>query len=604
MFPIRPDQTNFLAGTMGELRATHFHAGIDIKTSGREGLNVYAAADGFISRIKVSTGGYGSALYLQHPNGTSSVYAHLKEFSEEVAAYVLENQYQKKTFEIELFPQPSQFKFKKGDVIALSGNSGSSSGPHLHFEIRDQNQAVLNPLNFGFKEIRDNIPPIAKQVALITKTPEARINGRSGWFPYGLKRKGYDFSITDTIRANGLIGVETYVHDKLDGAANNNGFPCMEMLVNNEPYFSQSIQRVVFSKQRNILVHSNYEKGITKRRRYNKLYLDDGNALNFYNYNKENAGLVPIKPDSVYNFKIWMTDTYGNQSSISFIVKGEGKSSEINRYNQKSITKKISIDKNLLRFIAPIKKDQVPLSELYIRGEAFVLQPSYIEKSDAVYLWNLKNGIPDSIDNCSEILFPKLFTFIPSEATYTYYNELMNIHFPKKSLFDSLFLNINYEYDSTRNLELFTIGSRLNPVKNSYKVTFKPKKIYENSDEYQLYEVFGRSYAYEGGNWKGVEFESRIRRFGTFTFLRDSLAPSIKPITLNSESLRFIIKDELSGIKSYNAYLNDEWVLLHYDYKRRLLWSEKFDKTIPFNGELIVKIEDRVGNINTYKTKI
>ena len=133
LFPIKPGKKNFLSGTMGELRSNHFHSGIDIKTDGVEGLPVYAAADGHIARIKIAHGGYGNALYMLHPNGTTTVYAHLREFKGKLGEYIRNAQYKKESFTIELFPSKGQFSYKKGDILAYSGNSGSSSGAHLHF---------------------------------------------------------------------------------------------------------------------------------------------------------------------------------------------------------------------------------------------------------------------------------------------------------------------------------------------------------------------------------------------------------------------------------------------------------------------------------------
>ncbi|MGB5928939.1 MAG: M23 family metallopeptidase, partial [Cyclobacteriaceae bacterium] len=160
LFPIKPGEKNLLAGTMGELRSSHYHGGIDIKTEQREGFEVYATQDGYISRIKVSGYGYGNAMYVQHPDGNTSVYGHLQRFLDDVADYVRGQQYEREAFGVDLFPEKEMFPVKKGDVIAISGNSGGSSGPQLHFEIRDKNQRPLNPLTFGFeKEINDNIPP-------------------------------------------------------------------------------------------------------------------------------------------------------------------------------------------------------------------------------------------------------------------------------------------------------------------------------------------------------------------------------------------------------------------------------------------------------------
>ena len=148
LFPIRPNQRNYLAGTMGELRGAHFHAGIDIKTGGATGVKVVAAADGYVSRIKVSGVGYGNALYIAHPKlGTTTVYGHLKKYNEQIAEYVLTTQYKNKSFTVDLFPDKTKFPVKKGDFIAFSGNSGGSSGPHLHFELWE-NGSPVNPEDY------------------------------------------------------------------------------------------------------------------------------------------------------------------------------------------------------------------------------------------------------------------------------------------------------------------------------------------------------------------------------------------------------------------------------------------------------------------------
>ena len=138
-----------LSGSFAELRSNHFHSGLDIKTQQREGLKVLASADGFVSRIKIAHFGYGKALYITHPNGYTTVYGHLQKFSPEIEAYIKKQQYEKESFEVELFPSAETLIVTKGNLVAYSGNTGGSGGPHLHFEIRDKEERPMNPMLFG-----------------------------------------------------------------------------------------------------------------------------------------------------------------------------------------------------------------------------------------------------------------------------------------------------------------------------------------------------------------------------------------------------------------------------------------------------------------------
>jgi hypothetical protein len=189
LYPINPGFPGSLAGTMGELRSNHFHSGIDIRTGNVIGLPVLASKSGYISRVSVTPSGYGNVLYITHPDGNTTLYAHLDKFKGALAEYVLQEQYRRKTSKINLYFRANQFVVKRGDTVALSGNSGSSGGPHLHFDIRDPNNFALNPLLVeSFPEITDDMPPAIEKIALKTLDINSRINDKFGRFEFYAQR--------------------------------------------------------------------------------------------------------------------------------------------------------------------------------------------------------------------------------------------------------------------------------------------------------------------------------------------------------------------------------------------------------------------------------
>ncbi len=350
-----------VSGTFGELRSNHFHSGLDMKTNGEEGLNVYAAADGRISRIKISHGGYGKALYVVHPNGYTTVYAHLKKFAPEIEDFVKEKQYAKESYEIELFPKSNSLLLKKGDIIAYSGNTGGSSGPHLHFEIRDTRSRPMNPMNFGI-EVKDTRKPIVKGLWAYTLDKNAHVNGHQKTFQLKLTPNENGTFIAENIEALGKIGFGVSTIDKQDLANNNNGVYQITTEINGQENLKLEMNRFSFSETRyaNRLIDYSYYK--KNRTRISKLFVEKNNPLTVYK-TKSNNGFLNIEDSLSYNYKIHIKDFKNNTTTIEVPILGKHSSSIIKK--EKNVTPNLATTSENYTFNSGIVDLLIPKGSLY-----------------------------------------------------------------------------------------------------------------------------------------------------------------------------------------------------------------------------------------------
>jgi len=260
-----------LSGTFGELRSNHFHAGLDIKTQGRQGLEVKASAKGFISRIKIQHYGYGKALYVQHPNGYTTVYGHLKKLAPKIEEYLKERQYNKESYEIELFPGASELQVEQGEVIAYSGNTGGSGGPHLHFEIRNGSQRPMNPEMFGI-EIQDTRDPIVDGLFAYPIGEGAHVNNSANRQKLRLIPQNDGSYTTSALEACGEIGFGISTVDQKSLAPNKNGVYKIEASLNGSPVMNLDFQRFSFAESRYLNFLIDYEYYSNHRKRVQKLF--------------------------------------------------------------------------------------------------------------------------------------------------------------------------------------------------------------------------------------------------------------------------------------------------------------------------------------------
>lgn len=309
-----------LSGSFGELRSNHFHSGLDMKTQQREGMPVYAVADGFVSRINVGHYGYGKALYILHPNGYTTVYGHLRSYAGAIEKHIKDTQYKREIYELELFPDQTLLPVKKGDLIAYSGNTGGSGGPHLHFEIRDSSQRPMNPLLFGI-DAPDSKSPIVSAVFAYPIGEDAHVNqGQNRTKLRMIKQKDGNYK-TEDIKAFGKIGFGITTYDQWDGASNKNGSYKIETRFNGAEKFQVLFDKFSFSETRYLNRYIDYEYNETNKSRVQKLFREQNNPLSVITKEDDN-GYVTIKDSLQSIYAIEVSDFKGNRTFISIPIDG------------------------------------------------------------------------------------------------------------------------------------------------------------------------------------------------------------------------------------------------------------------------------------------
>ncbi|MDX2194972.1 MAG: M23 family metallopeptidase [Cytophagales bacterium] len=601
LFPIKPGHRNYLSGNMGELRNNHFHGGIDIKTDQREGLPVYASADGYISRIVVAHRGYGNTLYITHPNGLTTVYAHLLWFHDHINKYMLKYLYSEQCNEADVKLTQDILKVKKGDIIALSGNTGSSGGPHLHWEVRDEWENLLNPLFFNFDEIDDNLAPVINLMAMKTLSINSRVEGEFGLVEFKPVKSQSGYVLNYPIHAYGHIGLQLVTYDRLNGTSNLCGVSSIQMKVDGKEHFVHDIQKISFSDQYYINAHIDYSTLKKKGNYYQKCYIDDGNELNTY-CAADSYGKLYIADTNTHHVEIIVADAYNNITSLKFKIKG----SPYQKVRQNLPKKKMpiptyshTVDENILKMQVPAKYGYN--ATLYTQNQANTLFPAYVKDLCNIYLWDLRKALPDSL-RCGKML--QIYNYmnaIPSRTIYSHTNPYMNITFNKKSIFDTLYLQIDYMQG------VYTLHHPFTPLFEPMTILLKSDKEVLNKPKTAVYSLNGLKnsrLSFAGGEWdNGNHIKFKSKYFGKYTIASDTSGPRVYMYKKSPYSLYIKAIDYPSDVALWYAYLNGQFLLLHYDSKYDILYTNPLEKRL-YKGSLIVGVTDNLGNITIKNFKL
>ncbi len=307
-----------ISGTFGEPRSSHFHLGIDIKTQGKEGLEVKSISSGSVSRIRISLGGYGKAIYIDHPNKTTSVYAHLKKFAPKIESYIKKFQYENETYTIQKFPKKDKLLIEKGEVIGFSGNTGGSSGPHLHFEIREKkSQKPLNPLLYDLP-VNDLVRPQLQKLFIFYTHENVILNHIQ---PILLERVNDSLYKTAMIETSGKIGIGIQMFDRQDYSYSRNGVYSTKVFVNGKIISHYKFDKLIINESKKLYQVIDYKNYTQKRLKIFKLFYKSGNKLNFMN-TLVDQGIFEVELGKSYQIIIEIEDFSGNKSTIEAFIEG------------------------------------------------------------------------------------------------------------------------------------------------------------------------------------------------------------------------------------------------------------------------------------------
>ena len=588
--PVKPGVRNYLAGNFAELRPNHFHTGLDYKFGGVEGEPIYAAADGWVHRIKISSFGYGNIIYLKHPSGHITLYGHLRNFSPILQAWMKKKMYEAKLNELEVNLKEGELPVKKGELIANGGNTGSSGGPHLHFEIRDSLDRAMDPLLAGYSEILDRTPPTPQKIAVVPLELDSRVNGKFQRVELTPVLSGTNYRIPETIQVSGKVGLEIQSYDKLDGAENQNGFPKFEVLDDNGPLFKLVVDKVDFNFTRHFLLH-------THLNRFTKLYLQKDLKFSFITPNSAGTGAFELETGKKKNVQVKLVDAYNNTRIVQLSLTGADLDST--RSDGAAPPKaQVSYYKNIMK-IKVAQSSKGGLAKFEVGNTTYEILPAYQDAASRTYLWDLRFGIPKKIDLCSEIYTPDIIGHFPVDREHLHANSKLQIRTASNSLLEDLYLRVSHA--GTATAPVLNLGESSTYLWNPIEATWDVTGYAGNKDKARVYQrAANGALSFIGGEWLGNQIRFKTRNFGSFVLAEDATKPSISPIKVNGQGMRFTIKDNLSGIKSFEAFVNGEWVWMRYEHKQAVIWSETLSGQA-LKGPAILKVTDQAGNVAEWR---
>ena len=524
-----------LSGNFGELRPNHIHSGFDCKTQKKEGFNVYAVADGYVSRIKISETGYGKAIYITHSNGYTTVYGHLQSGYGEIEKAIKKEQYKAKSYEIDIPLNPNDLVVNKGDIIAISGNTGGSDGPHLHFEIRDtQSEKIINPLYFGFdKDIPDSKRPVINSLWVYPLDNNSIVNEAKRPISVNLSLQDDGSYLAERISATGTLGFGITTSDYDDVSWHSNGVFRVQTFMNGKNDFGYQFDTFAFDETRFVNLLIDYGRYKKQGQRVQKLFMENPYPLSIIRPGSNN-GIISASNNIMQSYRIEVAD----------------------------------FSENIVKIFIPIQYSALParVAEVPITSKYFV-------KAKKENIFSLKN---------------------------------VTVNFPANTFYDDFYMNFEVKKETLK------LHEDIVPAFTNFSITFEDS-ISPQKDREKMFIglVYGKKISYYNTKRYKNAFTIYTKYLGQYKLVKDGVPPRIKSDRHNGgkwisnmNELKFTISDALSGIKSYDGYLNGKWILLEYEPKTKKL-IHRFSDGIVDEGknDLKVVITDNVGNSTIFETQ-
>ncbi len=539
---VSPVRSGFrVLSNFGDIRSNHFHTGIDLRTG--EGSFICAIAEGFVSRIKVSPTGFGNAVYIDHPNGLTSVYAHLSSFSKKIDDYVKVLQYKAQDFSIDCYLKPDEIEVCQSEIIGLSGNTGSSNGPHLHFEIRDtKTEYIINPLLYY--DVKDNNPPVITQLFIYPTDRNSYINNKNARAIYNvssffskketsfLKIKG-----NNNISVSGRIGFGIEAYDTDNYTKRPANIYSIDIIVDSVNIYSSRFEEFSFDDKRAVNSHIDYREFSRNLKNIQRCFVEPNNKTPIYTHLK-NQGIVDIADNTIHKIQIIVKDVNGNTANLNFTVTGSAG----------------------------------------------------------------KKEIKEEKDEYSKVM--------PFEEVNYFVKEDILISFPEDVFYDTVYFEYNNIQQKGIYSALHQIHNKQTPLNKKMLLSIKADRVPKEYKGKAVISLIGKNgpIASIGGQYKDDFLTAETYDFGNYAIVLDTVPPDI--VSLNTKpyedltlgkTLRFIIRDNLSGIKKYTAFIDGRWVLFEYDKKNDLI-THYFEDPNAYGElhELELFVEDEKGNISNF----